>query len=130
MHHGFKNFEQINKHQSLAQSNGNEITSNENGRIFMPLYQNLGDDGYFILNKVSMFWLKASLVARKIKINHFLRLIPGVKIDPLHRHGLIVNPKIAKYMAKDVFHLFGYRKQVFKNGKIYFTKRDRRVTPL
>ncbi len=130
MHQGFKNFEQISKHQSLAQSNGDEITANESGRIFMPLYQNLGDDGYFILNKVSLFWLKASLVARKIKINHFLRLIPGVKIDPLHRHGLIVNPKIAKYMAKDVFHLFGYRKQVFRNGKLYFTKRDRRVTPL
>jgi succinylglutamate desuccinylase len=130
MHRGFKNFEHISKNQSLAQTDGKEIFSNEKGRIFMPLYQNLGDDGYFILNKISMFWLKASLVARKIKINHFLRLIPGVKIDPLHRHGLIVNPKIAKYMAKDIFHLFGYRKKIFKNGKVYFTKRDRKVKPL
>ena len=130
MHKGFKNFEPISRHHSLAQSDSGEITASESGRIFMPLYQNLGDDGYFILNKVSMFWLKTSLVARKVKINHFLRLIPGVKIDPQHRHGLIVNPKIAKYMAKDIFHLFGYRKQVFKNGKLYFTKRDRRVTPL
>jgi len=130
MHKGFKNFEHINIHQSLAQSDSVEITANESGRIFMPLYQNLGDDGYFILNKISMFWLKASLIARKVKINHFLRLIPGVKIDPRHRHALIVNPRIAKYMAKDIFHLFGYRKQVFKNGKLYFTKRDRKVTPL
>ena len=130
MHDGFKNFESIIKHQSLALSNGGEITANESGQIFMPLYQNLGDDGYFILNKISLFWLKASLVARKIKINHFLRLIPGVKIDPIHRHGLIVNPRIAKFMTKDIFHLFGYRKQTFRNGKIYFTKRDRKVTPL
>lgn len=130
MHRGFKNFEPIIRHQSLAKSNGSEITANENGRIFMPLYQNLGEDGFFILNKISLFWLKASLIARKIKINHFLRLIPGVKIDPVHRHGLIVNPKIAQFMTKDIFHLFGYRKQVFKNGKLYFTKRDRRVTPL
>ena len=130
MHLGFKNFEHIEMYQNLAQSNGKEITANERGRIFMPLYQNLGDDGYFILNKISMFWLKASLVARKIKINHFLRLIPGVKMDSQHRHGLIVNPKIAKYMAKDIFHLFGYRKKIFKNGKVYFTKRDRKVKPL
>ena len=129
MHLGFDNFELISKNQNLAQSNGKEIVAIEKGRIFMPLYQKLGDDGFFILNKISTFWLKASLVARKIKINHFLRLIPGVRIDPQHRHGLIVDPKVAKFMAKDIFHLFGYRKQVFRNGKLYFTKRDRKVIP-
>ena len=128
MNSGFINFEPIKKHQKLAQSNGQIIRASEDGRIFMPLYQNLGEDGFFILSRISKFWLSASLFARKLKINHFLRLIPGVKKDPENNYTLIVDPKIAKYLAKDIFHLFGYRQQIFKDDKLYFIKRDRKKT--
>jgi hypothetical protein len=125
---GFKNFETIQKFQKLAQSNGEIITANEKGLIFMPLYQDLGEDGFFILQKISVFWLKISVAARKLKINHFLRLIPGVKKDPDNNFTLIVDPKIAKYLAKDIFHLFGYRQQIFKDNKLHMIKRDRNKT--
>lgn len=128
MHKGFHNFEVIAKNQGLAQSNGKDIKANIDGLIFMPLYQELGEDGYFILNRISSFWLYASIFARTIKINHFLRIIPGVRIDQNSKYGLIVNPKIARFLAKDIFHLLGYRKKIFKNGKLYFTKRDRKIT--
>lgn len=128
MHKGFNNFESISKDQGLAVSDGRDLTASIDGIIFMPLYQELGDDGYFILNKISNFWLYASILARRVKINHFLRLIPGVRMDPNSRYGLIVNPKIARFLAKDIFHLLGYRKQIFKNGKLYFIKRDRKIS--
>ncbi len=128
MHKGFNNFESISKDQGLAVSDGRDLTASIDGIIFMPLYQELGDDGYFILNKISSFWLYASILARRVKINHFLRLIPGVRMDPNSRYGLIVNPKIARFLAKDIFHLLGYRKQIFKNGKLYFIKRDRKIS--
>ena len=130
MNLGFKNFEKIKKNQQLALSNGTIIRANEDGRIFMPLYQELGEDGFFILQKISKFWLKASLIARKLKINHFLRLIPGVEKASENNYTLIVDPKIAKYLAKDIFHLFGYRKQIFKDEKYHFIKRDRKITNL
>ncbi len=125
---GFINFETIKKDQELARSNGSDITAISDGRIFMPLYQDLGEDGFFILQKISAFWLKTSIVVRKFKINHFLRLIPGVDKDPDNNFTLIVNPKIAKFLTKDIFHLFGYRKQIFRDGKLHFIKRDRKVT--
>ena len=128
MKSGIINFEPIKKHQKLAQSNGQIIRASEDGRIFMPLYQNLGEDGFFILSRISKFWLSASLFARKLKINHFLRLIPGVKKDPENNYTLIVDPKIAKYLAKDIFHLFGYRQQIYKDDKLHFIKRDRKKT--
>ena len=84
----------------------------------------------FLLSKISKFWLNSSIVARKLKINHFLRLIPGVKKDPDNNYTLIVDPKIAKYMAKEIFHLFGYRKQIYKDDKFHFIKRDRKITEL
>ncbi len=100
MNSGFINFEPIKKNQDLAKSNGELIRATEEGRIFMPLYQNLGEDGFFILSKISKFWLSTSLFARKFKINHFLRLIPGVRKDQKNNYTLIVDPKIAKYLAK------------------------------
>ena len=125
---GFTNFERISKSQTLAHSDGMEIYSPEGGRIFMPLYQKLGEDGFFILNKISRFWLGASLTLRKLKINHFLRLIPGVRKDPDNNFTLIVDPHIAKFMTKNIFHLFGYRQQILKDDKLHFIKRDRKLT--
>ena len=126
----FENFESIHKDQLLAFSDGQEIRSEQKGRIFMPLYQKQGEDGFFILKRVSRFWLELSKTARKWKINHFLRLIPGVKQDPLNEFILLVNPKIARFLAKDIFHLFGYRQQIFKDDKMHFIKRDRKQTQM
>jgi len=130
MKKGFENFETIRKNQLLALSDGEEILAPEGGRIFMPLYQKLGEDGFFILNRISKFWLGASLALRKLKINHFLRLIPGVRKDPDNNYTLIVDPHIAKFMTKNIFHLFGYRQQILKDDKLHFIKRDRKLTEL
>ena len=108
MRPGFKNFEPIKKNEYLATSEGQEIMSPRGGRIFMPLYQELGEDGFFILTRVSKFWLRLSVIARKLKFNHFLRLIPGVKKDPENSYTLIIDPRVARFMTRPVFHLFGY----------------------
>jgi len=130
MEQGFTNFEPIEKGQLLAKSDGKEIRAERSGRIFMPLYQDLGDDGFFVLHRISKFWLKASLVARKLKINHFLRLIPGVNQEPGNNYTLIVNPRIARFLTKEIFHLFGYRQQIYKDDKLHFIKRDRKLSEL
>jgi hypothetical protein len=130
MKKGFDNFQPIQKGQLLAKSNGLDIRAQKGGRIFMPLYQELGEDGYFILHKISRFWLKASIVARKLKINQYLRLIPGVRQERGNNFTLIVNHRIARFMAKEIFHLFGYRQQIYKDDKLHFIKRDRKVTEL
>ncbi|HET8885982.1 MAG TPA: succinylglutamate desuccinylase, partial [Salinimicrobium sp.] len=48
----FKNFQEIKKGDLLAIQNGNEIRSEWNANIFMPLYQKQGNDGFFIIEKV------------------------------------------------------------------------------
>ncbi len=128
MNLGFDNLEKIKKYQKLAISNGLIIKAPKGGRIFMPLYQNLGNDGFFIVNKISLFWIKASLLARKLKTHHLLRVLPGIQSDINNNYTLIVDPKTAKYLAKEIFHLFGYRQQILKDDKLHFIKRDRRIT--
>lgn len=59
MEPGFENFSKTEKGQLLAIENGEEIRSKWDAYIFMPLYQSLGDDGFFIIDTVDT-WSKAS----------------------------------------------------------------------
>jgi len=124
MQPGFKNFDSIEKHQQLATSNEVAIKATVSGKIFMPLYQAQGDDGFFIITRISMFWLKLSSIFRKLHLHHILRILPGVRKDVTNTNALFVNPKIAAFLTTKIFHLFGYRKKVLKADKWYFIKRD------
>ena len=48
---GFINFQPIEVGTPLATENGQVITSPYAGNIFMPLYQNQGADGFFIIER-------------------------------------------------------------------------------
>ena len=127
---GFHNFDTIVKGQELAKSNSEKIMAVYTGKIFMPLYQKQGDDGFFIISKLSKKWLVLSRWVRKLKMHHLLRFLPGIAQDTTNKHVLIVNPKTARFLATEIFHLFGYRKKVMKDAKYHFIKRDRGVTEL
>lgn len=49
---GFKNFQKIEKGEILAEQNGREIISEWEARIFMPLYQPQGSDGFFVIEEI------------------------------------------------------------------------------
>lgn len=49
---GFKNFQQIKKGEILAEDKNGKITASTDGLILMPLYQQQGDDGFFIIESV------------------------------------------------------------------------------
>jgi hypothetical protein len=128
MINGFQNFQSIKKNQCLAQSNSKEVRASMDGKIFMPLYQSIGNDGFFIITRISLFWLEFSAIVRKLRLYQILRLLPGIKKDKSNQFTLIVNPKTVRYLALEIFHLFGYRKRVIRDHKFHFIKRDRKVT--
>ena len=125
MNVGFSNFENISENQPLAISNSQSIKAVQKGKIFMPLYQKQGDDGFFIISRISKFWLGLSVFVRRLKLYKLLSIMPGVAIDKEQQYTLIVNPNTAKFMATEIFHLFGFRKKVLKNDRLYFIRRDR-----
>ncbi|HSE83303.1 MAG TPA: succinylglutamate desuccinylase/aspartoacylase family protein [Thermodesulfobacteriota bacterium] len=53
MEPGFINFQEIEKGQLLAGNRDGKIHALENGRIFMPLYQEQGKDGFFIVREIN-----------------------------------------------------------------------------
>jgi hypothetical protein len=106
---GFKSFQKINKGTHLATNNFLPVYSGFDGRLFMPLYQNQGSDGFFIIRKIPAWALQLSAFLRKIKIDNLFTLLPGVKWEHRDKEILRVDLNIAKFMAKPIFHLLGYR---------------------
>jgi len=104
---GFKNFDKIDAGTPLAYEYGNLIRAPEGGRIFMPLYQKVGHDGFLIVREVSPIWLELSATLRNSSVHNILKYLPGVAVND--ERSFIVNLRIARFLVKDIFHLFGYR---------------------
>ncbi len=104
---GFKNFDVIEKDTPLAYNNGKLIKAPVQGRIFMPLYQKKGHDGFLIIQEVSDFWLSLSAYVRKSSVHTLLKYLPGV--TSFGYRSFEVNLETARFLVKDIFHLLGYR---------------------
>ncbi len=104
---GFENFDLIEEGTPLAYENGELIKAPVSGRIFMPLYQKVGRDGFLIIREVSTFWLNLSGYLRKSFVHKWLKYLPGVTVAG--RQSYEVNLKVARFLVKDIFHLLGYR---------------------
>lgn len=130
MQPNFNNFDTVSANQLLATHNSKPVLAPLKGKIFMPLYQKQGDDGFFIVTKISKFWLELSKFLRRIHFYYFLRLLPGIRQYSSDKNVLIVNHKTAKFLATEIFHLVGYRKKIIKNGQWLFIKRDKKIKPL
>ena len=126
---GFKSFQTIKKGETLAISNNKNIVSKFTAKIFMPLYQTKGGEGFFIIKKIKPLYLKLSVLLRKVRADNFFVLFPGVSWENADQKVLLVNLRTAKFLVKPLFHLLGYRnKQIDKTHlKLYNRERVARV---
>ena len=112
---GYVNFQRIQKNEELAMNTTHEIYAPKAGKIFMPLYQGIGEDGFFIIRKIPNVFLGLSAVLRKTYFDRILVLLPGISWGSNKREELVVNLKVARFFTKKFFHLLGYRsKQIDK----------------
>ncbi len=121
----FRSFQSINKGDNLAISGNQTISSPYSGLIFMPLYQTQGTDGFFIIRAIPKFLLKLSSILRKLKVESLLVILPGINRDKNDRETLIVNLKIARFLAKPLFHLLGYRSKTINQNRLLLQNRER-----
>lgn len=128
MKKGYNNFQPIQKGEVLAHNNKGEIKAKETGLILMPLYQKLGEDGFFIGREISPFWLRLSEIFRKINLPGYVHWLPGVKKHETEQGIYRINTKVARFFPMQVFHLLGFRKrrkvgnQLIVSRRLYDTK--------
>ena len=53
MRKGFVNFQPVKEHAEMGIKNGKRLRSPKKGRVFMPLYQSRGTDGYFLVKRLT-----------------------------------------------------------------------------
>jgi len=104
---GFQNFDRIEKGTPLAYEREQLIVAPVSGRIFMPLYQNKGHDGFLIIREVSEFWLELSAYIRSSFLHKILKYLPGVSVSGPRSYE--VDLTVAKFLVNNIFHLLGYR---------------------
>lgn len=123
MEPGFENFQPVQRGQILAQDRRGLITVSETGMVLLPLYQKLGDDGFFLGRKVKLFWLKLSAVLRHCRISNYVHLLPGVRRQSGDDNSFIVNTRIARILPLQVFHLLGFRKRRWSGDVLTVSRR-------
>lgn len=123
MEKGFESFQNIKKGTFLATSNGEKIYSEYNAKLFMPLYQNSGNDGFFIIRQIPRIFLKLSAFMRHIKADSLLTALPGITWHNKQQGALKANLSVTRFMAKSIFHLFGYRnKQIDETHSLLYNR--------
>ena len=111
MRPGYASFQEVAENEHLADDETGPVIAPETGIILMPLYQPAGDDGFFITREFNRFWLSVSALLRRLHVDNILPWMPGITRDPSHGGTLMVNGRVARWFALEVFHLLGYRKR-------------------
>ncbi|WP_400075719.1 succinylglutamate desuccinylase/aspartoacylase family protein [Winogradskyella sp. R77965] len=123
MKNGFESFQNIKKGTLLAITDGNKIYSDYTAKLFMPLYQKSGNDGFFIIRPIPRFFLKLSELLRNTGADVLLTLLPGISWYNKEKGILKANLNVTRFMAKSIFHLFGYRnKQIDKTHLLLYNR--------
>ena len=123
MEPGFRSFEAVRRGELLARDRSGDITAREKGLILMPLYQALGDDGFFLAREVKRFWLSLSALLRRLRIGNVMPLLPGVRGDRSNPDVLIINTRIARLLPLQIFHLLGFRKLRWVDNSLVVSRR-------
>ena len=125
MYPGYVNFQRISLGQQFATSEGKPIYADRNARVFMPLYQSQGSEGFFAIRSIPSIFLKLSALLRNSNADRLLTWLPGVHWASASREALIVDRKVARFFAKQVFHLLGYRSR--RRDRDHYIMKNREV---
>ena len=121
---GFENFQPVAAGQLVARDDHAPIRAWESARLFMPRYQQTGDDGFFLARAVKAHWLEVSTLLRGLRLDKVIHWLPGVRRHPAVHKTVVVNPRIARWYTLEVFHLLGYRRRPPENGRFVFSRRE------
>lgn len=123
MRPGWRNFAEVRLDEPLADDRTGPISAPRSGRILLPLYQSEGTDGFFVARPVHPAWLGVSAVLRRLRVSGLLAWLPGVRRVPERPNTLEVDTRVARLLAVDLFHLFGWRRLRTHGRGILFARR-------
>jgi predicted deacylase len=123
MRPGYTNFASLSADELVANDDNGEIRTAAKSRILLPLYQGLGNDGFFLVREVRAFWLELSAWLRYLRFDRIAGLLPGVRRDSAKSGTLVVDRRVARWLSVELFHLLGFRKERARGDMLHFSRR-------
>lgn len=125
---GFTNFQRVGRGEPLAEERGGEVRAIESGLLLLPLYQALGNDGFFLARPFGRLRLLLSVLMRLFGFDRLLPLLPGIRRARRRREVLLAAPSAVTAPALRLLYLLGYRKVRRRGGAVVLSRRpfDRR----
>ncbi len=124
MRPGYQSFDPVSKGDVLADDARGEVVAIENGMVLLPLYQGKGEDGFFLVREVAVFWLVLARWLRRLRLDAIVPVLPGVRRHPDRVDALRVDPRIARWLVRELFHLLGYRRCRPEGRWLVFSRRQ------
>ncbi|MFT7517387.1 MAG: succinylglutamate desuccinylase [Myxococcota bacterium] len=123
MRPGFRNFTEVTANYLLATHNSQAVYSHYKSRVILPLYQGLGNDGFFLANDIHPFWLTVSRSLRRLRFDRIVHWLPGVKRYAADKESIEINRNVARWLVVEIFHLLGFRKRRQQGSRLIFSRR-------
>jgi predicted deacylase len=127
MRPGYKNFDRVVRDEVVASDAGGDVRVTETARLLMPLYQDQGEDGFFLVRRFSPFWMWLSEQLRRTRIDRIAPYLPGVRRVPGDPDAVTIDRRVARFFAKQLFHLLGFRKIEEAGPRLVMRRRPRHV---
>ncbi|TVR38598.1 MAG: aspartoacylase [Cryomorphaceae bacterium] len=124
MEPGYENFDFVELDEALATQDGRVVSAPVSGQIFLPLYQPVGEDGFFIGRPVSAIWLRLSARLRKWRFQRVLAALPGISPHPTRPRCYLVNHRVTRILSREIFHLLGFRIKQLEAERWLLIQRD------
>ena len=121
---GFRNFQRIKKGRTLARNGNKEIVADRNTLIFMPLYQEQGEEGFFFIRKIPRWVLRLSARIRFWNWHRWITYLPGVQWANGKKETILVDLKIARFFTRAFFHVLGYRNRTTQDNHLLISNRE------
>lgn len=127
MRPGYKNFDRVAQDEVLASDATGEVRATEAARLLMPLYQDQGEDGFFLVRRFSPFWMWISEQLRRARVDRLAPYLPGVRRVPGDPDAVTIDRRVARFFARQLFHLLGFRKIEEAGPRLVMRRRPRHV---
>jgi succinylglutamate desuccinylase len=77
-----------------------------------------------VIQEVRRFWLGVSAALRRLGFQRIIHWLPGIRRHPRRPGVFVVNPRVARFYAREIFHLLGYRREWERCGLVAMSPRD------
>ena len=125
MNAGYRNLSPVGAGEVVAHDRNGPIRVAESGWLLLPLYQGLGNDGFFFARAIRPVEMRLARSLRRIGLPKVVHWLPGVRRHPTLDGMLTVNTRVARFYPEELFLMLGYRKRRRHGDVLVVSRRSR-----